>query len=67
MKSISDYVEMTAELLNLPIAPDYRPGVLANLEAIAEIARLVTEFPLDETVKSAAMFNPSPDEEIDDI
>ncbi len=61
MNSISDYVDIAAELINLPIDPDYRPGVIANVEAIAEIARLVTEFPLDETVEPAAIFNPLDD------
>ncbi|MGB3534754.1 MAG: DUF4089 domain-containing protein [Microcoleaceae cyanobacterium] len=64
MNSIPDYVDMTADLLNLPLDPDYRSGVIYNFESIAEIARLVTEFPLDETVESTATFNPLPDEEI---
>ncbi|MGB3401891.1 MAG: DUF4089 domain-containing protein [Microcoleaceae cyanobacterium] len=61
MNSISDYVNVAAELINLPIDPEYRPGVITNLESIAEIARLVTEFPLDETVESAAVFHPGED------
>lgn len=60
MNSIPDYVDAAAEFLNLPIDPDYRPGVIANLEMIAEIARLVTEFPLaeEEEVEPAPVFHP---------
>jgi hypothetical protein len=58
MNSIPDYVDTTAELLNLPIDPEYRPGVIANLEMIAKIAPLVTEFPLDEKVEPAPIFIP---------
>ena len=61
MNSISNYVDVTAELINLPIDPDDRPGVITNLESIAEIARLVTEFPIEETVEPAAIFNPLDD------
>ncbi len=58
MNNITDYVDIAAELMNLPIDPEYRPGVIANLESIAEIARLVTEFQIEETVESAPVFNP---------
>jgi hypothetical protein len=58
MNSITQYVDAAAELLNLPIDPEYRPGVIANLELIAEIARLVTEFPLAEEVEPAPVFHP---------
>jgi hypothetical protein len=58
MNSIPDYVDAAAEFLNLPINSDYRPGVIANLEMIADIARLVTEFPLEAEVEPAPIFRP---------
>ena len=68
MNSISNYVDLTAELIHLPIDSESRPGVIANLEAIAEIAQFVTEFPLDEAVESAAIFHPlNDDRDKDDL
>lgn len=58
MNSIPDYVDITAKLINLPIDPEYRPGVIANLEMIAEIASLVTEFSLEAEVEPAPIFHP---------
>lgn len=63
MNPIAQFIDVASELINLPIDPDSRSGVIANLEAIAEIARLVTEFPLENEVEPAAIFNPSFDEE----
>lgn len=57
MNPISHYVDVASELINLPIDSDYRPGVIANLESIAEIARLVTEFPLEDEVEPAPILN----------
>ena len=50
------YVEQAAELMGLPIAPEYMPDVVDNFERIAEIASLVTEFELPEDIESAPTF-----------
>lgn len=57
-QDIAQLVDHMAELLQLPIAPEYRPGVIANLERTAAIAQLVMEFPLPDDVESAAIFQP---------
>ncbi len=59
MKNIAQYMETAAELIDLPIDPEYRPGVIANLERIAEMVRLITEFPLDLEMEPAPVFYPS--------
>lgn len=51
-------VDQMALLLELPIHPDYRPGVIANLERTATIAQLVMEFPLPDTLEAAPTFQP---------
>ena len=56
MKNIEKYVEYAAELIDLPINPEYRPGVIANLEQIAAIAKLVGEFPLTDEIEIAPIF-----------
>ena len=51
-------VDQMAIVLNLPIAPDHRPGVIANLERTATIAQLVMDFPLPDQVEAAPTFQP---------
>lgn len=52
------YVEQAAALIGLPIPPDCKPSVIANLERTAAIAQLVLEFPLPPETESAAVFVP---------
>jgi Protein of unknown function (DUF4089) len=56
--AIEKYVDRTAELINLPLNPEHRPGVVVNFERIAAIAQLVTEFPLPEEIEAAPVFEP---------
>ncbi len=58
MINIEEYVDRTAELINLPLDPEHRPGVVVNFKRIAEIARLVTEFPLPHEIEAAPVFQP---------
>ena len=51
-------VEAQAMLVGLRLDPAYRPGVIVNLERIAEMAALVMEFPLPDEVEPAPVFRP---------
>lgn len=51
-------VDATAALIGLPIDPEHHPGVVLNLEWIAQMAALVTEFPLDDADEPAPVFRP---------
>ena len=53
------YLDGAAAALALEIAPEHRPGVLANLERLAEAARLVMEFPLPDATEAAPVFRPT--------
>ncbi|MEQ9484235.1 DUF4089 domain-containing protein [Coleofasciculus sp. F4-SAH-05] len=53
-----EYVDRMAELMDLPINPEYRPGVVDNITRIAAIAQLVNEFPLPDTIEAAPVFEP---------
>ena len=44
--------------LGLEVAPEHRPGTLAQLEATARMARSVTDFPLPDTLEPAPVFKP---------
>jgi hypothetical protein len=50
------YVDAAAALMGLPLDPAHRPGVILNLERIAEMAGLVMEFPLPEETEPAPVF-----------
>lgn len=52
------YVEQMSELLDLPLAPEYRPGVVKNFATISAIAQLVTEFTLPDEIEPAPVFEP---------
>ena len=58
MKNIEKYVELTAELINLPLHPEHLPGVVENMERIAAIAKLVIDFPLPPEIEAAPTFDP---------
>jgi hypothetical protein len=55
---IAIVVEHLAVLVNVPLAPEHRPGVVENFSRIVAIAQLVTEFPLPEDVEVAPVFQP---------
>jgi hypothetical protein len=56
--NFDQYVEQTAQLLDLPVAPEYRESVVENFAKIAAIANLVIDFPLPENIEPAPVFEP---------
>jgi hypothetical protein len=52
------YVDAAAKLIGLPIDPAHRPGVVLNLERIAQMAALVMEFDLPEETEPAPVYTP---------
>jgi hypothetical protein len=52
------YVDTAAALIGLPIDPAHRPGVVLNMQRIAEMAALVMEFPLPDETEAAPVFHP---------
>ena len=55
---LTDYVDAIAKALDLTIPDEIRPGVVANVEHLWDIAQPVLAFPLPDTVESAATFEP---------
>jgi 1-carboxybiuret hydrolase subunit AtzG-like len=51
-------VDAAAALIELPLDPAHRPGVILNLQRIAEMAALVMAFPLPDDVEPAPVFLP---------
>ncbi len=59
MKSPFDaeaHVDHMSGILEIEIAPEWRPGVVAAIAATAAAAELVTEFPLGDDVEPAPVF-----------
>jgi Protein of unknown function (DUF4089) len=52
------YVDAAAALIGLPIDPAHRPGVVVNLDRIAQMAALVMEFTLPDEAEPAPVFRP---------
>ena len=52
------YVDAAADLIGLPLDPAHRPGVILNMQRIAEMAALVMAFPLPDDVEPAPVFLP---------
>lgn len=55
---IEAFVDQMAAMVGLPIPPDCRAEVVANVKRTAAIARLVLEFPLPVEGESAPRFEP---------
>jgi Protein of unknown function (DUF4089) len=51
-------VDLMATMLQIPLDPAHRPGVIANFVRNAEVAQLVMEFSLPETIEAAPIFEP---------
>jgi hypothetical protein len=56
--NVQEYVEQMSLLLNLEINDEYEDGVIANLERIKDIAEIVNNFPLPESIEIAPIFEP---------
>jgi hypothetical protein len=52
------YVDAAARLVDLPLDPAHRAGVILNLERISQMAALVMEFPLPEETEPAPVYAP---------
>ncbi|NJO78809.1 MAG: DUF4089 domain-containing protein [Cyanobacteria bacterium RM1_2_2] len=55
---VPQLVDLMAQVVQLPLDPEHRPGVVANFERTIAIAQLVMEFPLPEEIEIAPVFRP---------
>lgn len=53
------YLDAAAAALDLPIAPEHRPGVLGYLQLASAMAALVEGLPLQEADESGSVFRPT--------
>lgn len=55
---IALYVDQMAQMIDLPLPPEYRDSVIENYGRIQPIAQLVLEFPLPPDTPIAPLFQP---------
>ena len=55
---IQECVHQMSLLLDLPIDDEYKNSVIANFEKIKDIAEIVNNFPLPESMEIAPIFEP---------
>jgi hypothetical protein len=58
LTDVPQLVDLMAQAIQLPLAPEHRPGVIANFERTMAITQLVMEFPLPEEIEAAPVFEP---------
>ena len=56
--NVASWLDAMVPLLDLPVAADYRPGVLANLKITAEHAAILDGFAPDDHLDPAPVFVP---------
>jgi len=56
--NVQEYINQMSLLLDLPINDEYKDGVIANFERIKDIAEIVNNFPLPESIEIAPNFEP---------
>jgi Protein of unknown function (DUF4089) len=54
--NLDRYIDAAAEALALPIDPDWKPGIKANLQVTLRLAALVADFELPDEAEPAPTF-----------
>ena len=53
---LDDFIDAAAATLDLPLAPEWRPAIRANLEATLRLAGTLAEFELADDAEPAPIF-----------
>jgi hypothetical protein len=56
--TLADYIDHASQVLDLPVDPAYRAGVLEHFAVIQRMAELVLALPLSDEAESASTFTP---------
>jgi hypothetical protein len=54
--ALDAFIDSAAAALSLPVAPEWKPAIRANLAVTFALARLVDEFPLPDESEPAPVF-----------
>jgi hypothetical protein len=55
-ETLDEFIAAAARTLSLPIEPEWKPAIRANLEMTLKHAALVDEFPLPDAAEPAPVF-----------
>ena len=55
-ETLDAYIEAATRALSLPIEPEWKPAIRANLQATLKHAALVDQFPLPDEAEPAPVF-----------
>ena len=55
-ETLDQFIEAAARALSLPIEPEWKPAIRANLEMTLKHAAAVDEFPLPDEAEPAPVF-----------
>jgi len=53
---LDNLIDATAAVLGLPIEPEWKPGIMANLRFTLRVAAMVAEFELPDEAEPAPVF-----------
>ena len=54
--TLDDYIDAAAEALGLPVEPEWKPAIKANLQVTLRLAAMVAEFELPDEAEPAPVF-----------
>lgn len=54
--SVDSFIDAAAKVLDLRVAPEWKPAVRLNMENTLKLARLVQEFPLPDEIEPASIY-----------
>ena len=56
VEALDDFIDAAAKLLSLPIEPEWRSGIKANLQVTLRVGAMVAEFELPDEAEPAPVF-----------
>ena len=54
--TLDDFIDAAAAALGLPVVPEWKPGIKANLQVTLRVAAMVAEFELPDEAEPAPVF-----------
>ena len=55
-EALDDFIDAAARTLGIPVEPQWKPGIKANLEVTLRLATMVAEFELLDDAEPAPVF-----------
>jgi Protein of unknown function (DUF4089) len=56
--ALDEFIDAVARALGIPVEPQWKPGIRANLQVTLRVAAMVAEFELPDEAEPAPVFEP---------